>query len=107
MGSANSNAAGTRFIKEFEKEVLGAFRPKSPALAALVDGMWLAVTDDREDVRVFLRLRDGDKTVVLMFPEVIFYADGMDEDDLVERLENWTGQSEAIVRERLARALLT
>lgn len=105
MGSASNEAAGQRFIAEFEEEVIRFFQPNSPALDALVTGMWLAVTDGWEDVRLFLRLQDGDREVVVMFPEAIFHPDG-DEDDLVERLVGWTGQTESVVRERLATARL-
>jgi hypothetical protein len=106
MGSASSEAAGLRFIEEFGNEVIETLRPRSPALDALVDGMWLAITDGWEDVRLFVRLRDGSESLVLSYPDPVFVPDAPDDGDLVAKLVAWTAQPEVVVRERLARARL-
>lgn len=106
MGSASNEAAGRRFIDEFQEDVVEALRPKSLVLDALVDGMWLAVTDGWEDVRVFIRLRDGNGTLTLAYPDPVFVPDAPDDGELVSRLAALTGQPEEVVRERLATARL-
>lgn len=106
MGSGCNEAIGQRFIDEFGEDVIRAIRPKSSMLSELFADMWLEVTDGWEEVRVFARLIDGGEEVVVMFPDQVFHAELIREEDLVERLMAWTGQPESVVRDRIQSARL-